>query len=159
MNINIISVGKLKEKYLSDAIAEYTKRISRFAKVTHIEIADKKIPDNASEKEQLKILEDEGCAILSKLKPSHFVFALCVEGKQLDSVEFANKISSVAILGKSDIDFIIGGSLGLSEKVKSASDFKLSFSKMTLPHQLMRVVLAEQIYRGFKIINNETYHK
>lgn len=159
MNINIITVGKLKENFWVSALAEYTKRINRFAKVNIIELADKKIPDNASLKEELQILDSEGNAILSKIKDSHFVFALCVEGTQVDSIEFAKKLSAISLSGKNDIDFIIGGSLGLSDKVKRRADFKLSFSKMTFPHQLMRVVLAEQIYRCFKIINNETYHK
>ncbi len=159
LNINIISVGKLKEKYLTAALDEYIKRISRFAKVCITEIADKKIPENASEKEQLQVLRAEGDMILSKIKDSHFVFALCVEGTQLNSVEFSKKISLAALNGKNDIDFIIGGSLGLCQAVKDAADFKISFSEMTFPHQLMRVILAEQIYRSFKIINNETYHK
>lgn len=159
MNINIIAVGKLKEKYWVDALLEYTKRISRFAKITITEIPDKKIPDNASEKEELSVIEAEGEAIFSKIKDSHFVFALCIEGNQLDSVSFSKKLSDIALSGKSDIDFIIGGSLGLSEKIKKRADYKLSFSKMTFPHQLMRVVLSEQIYRSFKILNNETYHK
>ncbi len=159
MNINIITVGKLKEKFWTSALAEYAKRIGRFAKINIIELADKKIPDNASLKEELQILDAEGEAILSKIKDSHFVFALCVEGTQLDSVEFSKKLSNISVSGKNDIDFVIGGSLGLSDTVKKRADFKLSFSKMTFPHQLMRVILAEQIYRCFKIINNETYHK
>ena len=159
MNINIITVGKLKEKFWVSALDEYAKRIGRFAKVNIIELSDKKIPDNASLKEEIQILDAEGDAILSKIKDSHFVFALCVEGTQLDSVEFAKKLSAISVSGKNDIDFIIGGSLGLSDNVKKRADFKLSFSKMTFPHQLMRVVLSEQIYRCFKIINNETYHK
>lgn len=159
MNINIIAVGKLKEKYWVSALAEYLKRISRFCKINVIELNDKKIPDNASAKEELKVIEDEGEMILSKIKDSHYVFALCVEGTKLDSVEFSKKLSSISLSGKSDIDFIIGGSLGLSGAVKKRADFKLSFSEMTFPHQLMRVILAEQIYRCFKILNNETYHK
>lgn len=159
MNINIIAVGKLKEKYWTAAMEEYIKRLGRFAKVNIIELADKKIPDNASVKEEIQVIESEGEQILARIKDSHFVFALCVEGTQLDSVEFSKKLSSVSLSGKNDIDFIIGGSLGLSDAVKKRADFKLSFSKMTFPHQLMRVVLAEQIYRCFKILNNETYHK
>ncbi len=159
MNINIITVGKLKENFWTSALDEYVKRIGRFAKVNIIELADKKIPDNASLKEEIQILDTEGDAILSKIRDSHFVFALCVEGTRLDSVEFAKKLCDISISGKSDIDFVIGGSLGLSDSVKKRADYKLSFSKMTFPHQLMRVILSEQIYRCFKIINNETYHK
>ncbi len=159
MNINIIVVGKLKEKFWDMAVLEYVKRLSRFAKITITEIADKKIPENASEKEEEQVLKQEGERILEKVKEGQFVFALCIEGEQLDSVRFSEKIQSLAVSGKSDIAFIIGGSLGLSEEVKKRANFKLSFSKMTFPHQLMRVVLLEQTYRCFKIINNESYHK
>lgn len=159
MNINIIAVGKLKEKFWNDAVAEYVKRLSRFAKVTITEIADKKIPENASLKEEELVLNAEGEKILEKIKEGQFVFALCVEGEQIDSVKFSEKLNTLAVSGKSDIVFVIGGSLGLSCEVKKRADFRLSFSKMTFPHQLMRVVLLEQTYRCFKIINNEAYHK
>jgi 23S rRNA (pseudouridine1915-N3)-methyltransferase len=158
MNINVIAVGKIKEKYFSAAADEYSKRLSRFAKLTVTEVADEKIPDNASEKEKELIKEKEGQRILSKLPQSSFVVTLCIEGKELSSQELADKIASVSMIS-SNITFIIGGSLGLSDTVKSKSQLRLSFGRMTLPHQLMRVVLLEQIYRAFKINNNESYHK
>ena len=159
MKIKIVCVGKLKEKYLKDAIDEYTKRLSRFCTVQIIELSDEKIPDNASLAEEEKVLEAEGEKILKNISSSDYVFSLCVEGKALSSEEFAQKLSSVALSGKSTICFVIGGSLGLSKAVKARSDFRLSFSKMTFPHQLMRVFLTEQIYRAFKINANEKYHK
>ena len=158
MNITLICVGKLKEKYLKDALQEYAKRLSRFAKLEIIELADRKIPENASQKEEAAVLEAEGADILSKIKPNSYVITLCIEGKELSSTEFAEKMQEISFT-TGNIVFIIGGSLGLSEAVKSASKLRLSFGKITLPHQLMRVVLLEQIYRTFKINNNETYHK
>lgn len=158
MNINIISVGKIKEKYFTAAIDEYSKRLSRFVKLTITEVPDEKIPDNASEKEMEQIKEKEGLKILSKIPSSTFIVALCIEGKENSSEELAKKIAEISMTS-SNITFIIGGSLGLSDTVKSRSDLRLSFGKMTLPHQLMRVVLLEQIYRSFKINNNESYHK
>ena len=155
MNITVISVGKIKEKYFTAAIDEYSKRLSRFAKLNIIEVADEKIPDNASEKEMEQIKEKEGNKILAKLPQNSFVVTLCIEGKEHSSEELAKKIADIS----SHITFIIGGSLGLSDTVKSKSALRLSFGKMTLPHQLMRVVLLEQIYRAFKINNNESYHK
>ena len=159
MKIKIVCVGKLKEKYLKDAIDEYTKRLSRFCTVQIIELSDEKIPDNPSLSEEEKVLELEGEKILKNISPSDYVFSLCVEGKALTSEEFAQKLSDIALSGKSTICFVIGGSLGLSKGVKARSDFRLSFSKMTFPHQLMRVFLTEQIYRAFKINANEKYHK
>lgn len=158
MNITIICAGKIKEKYFTAAIDEYKKRLSRFANIEIIEIPDEKIPDNASEKEEEQIKEKEGRAMLSKIKPNSYVVSMCIEGKQLASDELAQKISSMS-MQTSRIVFIIGGSLGLSEEVKSRSDLRLSFGKITLPHQLMRVIMLEQIYRAFKINNNEAYHK
>ena len=158
MNISIISVGKLKEKYLKDAIGEYTKRLSRFAKVEIIEIPDQKIPDNASQKECESILLKEGEQILSKIKTNSFVISMCIEGELVSSEELANLIQKTSMT-KSSICFIIGGSLGLSDAVKKRADKKISFGRITLPHQLMRVVLLEQIYRAFKINANENYHK
>ncbi|MCC8160184.1 MAG: 23S rRNA (pseudouridine(1915)-N(3))-methyltransferase RlmH [Oscillospiraceae bacterium] len=158
MTVNIISVGKIKEKFFTTAVEEYSKRLSRFAKINIIEVADEKIPDNASAKEIERIKEKEGKKILSKLSQSSFVITLCIEGKELSSEELAEKIAAVSMTA-SNITFIIGGSLGLSDEVKAKSHFRLSFGKMTLPHQLMRVVLLEQIYRAFKINNNESYHK
>ena len=158
MNISIICVGKLKEKYLKDAIEEYTKRLSRFAKVEIIEIPDQKIPDNASPKECEIILLKEGEQILSKIKNDSFVISMCIEGELVSSEELANLIQKTSMT-KSSICFIIGGSLGLSDAVKKRADKKISFGRITLPHQLMRVVLSEQIYRSFKINANENYHK
>lgn len=158
MNIKIIAVGKIKEKYFTAAIAEYAKRMSRFAKFEIIEVPDEKIPDNASEKEQEIVKEKEGNAILSKLKESDTVVAMCIEGTELSSEKIAAKIEQFA-LRSNTVTFIIGGSLGLADTVKSRADFRLSFGPVTLPHQLMRVVLCEQIYRAFKINNNESYHK
>lgn len=158
MNINIIAVGKVKEKYLAAAADEYAKRLSRFTRLNIIEIADEKIPGNASEKELERIKNKEGEKILARLSENSFVTALCIEGAPLSSEEIAGKISAVSMT-HSDITFIIGGSLGLSDAVKAKSQLRLSFGKVTLPHQLMRVVLLEQIYRAFKINYNEIYHK
>lgn len=158
MNINIISVGKIKEKYFTAAIEEYSKRLSRFAKLIITEIPDERIPDNASEKEIEIVKETEGRKILSKLNENSFVITLCIEGKELSSEELAKKITDIS-MASSNITFIIGGSLGLSNAVKNKSQLRLSFGKITFPHQLMRVVLLEQIYRAFKINNNESYHK
>lgn len=159
MNITIVAVGKIKEKYFSDAIDEYLKRLGRFAKVSVVQIPDRKIPENASLAQEKEVLKKEGADILSKLSDGKYVIALCIEGKKMDSVDFSKKISSLALEGKSDIAFVIGGSLGLCDEVKKRADMRMSFSDMTFPHQLMRVVLAEQIYRAFKIANNEAYHK
>lgn len=158
MNINIICVGKIKENYFTEAIREYSKRLSRFVKLNIIEVADEKIPDNASEKEMEIVKQKEGERILSKLSPSSFTVTLCVEGKELSSVDLAKKIADVSMTS-SNITFIIGGSLGLCDTVKARSQLRLSFGQITLPHQLIRVVLLEQLYRAFKINNNETYHK
>lgn len=158
MNINIISVGKIKEKYFTAAIDEYAKRLSRFVKLNITEVPDEKIPDNASGKEMELVKEKEGAKILAKLPQNSFVVTLCIEGKELSSEELAEKISDISMTS-SNITFIIGGSLGLADAVKCKSNLRLSFGRMTLPHQLMRVVLLEQIYRAFKINNNESYHK
>ena len=158
MNINIVCVGKIKEKYFTAAIDEYKKRLSRFARVNIIEVKDEKIPDNASPKEEEAIKEKEGAAILSRLRDGDCVIAMCVEGTQLDSVELSQRLDAAA-MNASTIDFVIGGSLGLSAGVKKRASLRLSFGRITLPHQLMRVVLAEQIYRAFKISRGETYHK
>ncbi|MGN9135172.1 23S rRNA (pseudouridine(1915)-N(3))-methyltransferase RlmH [Clostridium sp. HCP1S3_B4] len=159
MNISIIAVGKLKEKYLKMAVDEYSKRLSRYTKLEIIELQDEKTPDNASEKEEVQIKEKEGKAILSKIKDNTYVIAMDLNGKQLASVEFSQFISNCAVMGNSNIVFVIGGSLGLSEEVIKRADYKLCFSKMTFPHQLFRVMLLEQVYRGFRIMNNEPYHK
>ena len=159
MNINVICIGKLKEKYWKDAIEEYSKRISRFAKLQIIELKETRISDNPSKAEEEKVKESEGEEILKKIKPGDYCITLEIQGKQLDSVQLADKVRQIGIEGKSTIDLVIGGSLGLSPEVSRRADFKLSFSKMTFPHQMMRVILLEQVYRAFKINNNETYHK
>lgn len=158
MNINIISVGKIKEKYFTAAIEEYSKRLSRFVKLSIIEVPDEKIPDNASKKEMDIILEKEGSKILAKIPDNSFIITLCIEGREMTSEELAKNIAGISMTS-SNITFIIGGSLGLCGAVKKQSKLRLSFGRMTLPHQLMRVVLLEQIYRAFKINNNESYHK
>jgi 23S rRNA (pseudouridine1915-N3)-methyltransferase len=159
MNITVISVGKLKEKYLKEAIEEYAKRLQRYCKISIIELQDEKTPDNASEKEELQIKSKEGEAILKNIKDNSFVIALDLKGKMLSSEEFSSYIGELGVSGKSDIVFVIGGSLGLSQEVLSRSNYKICFSKMTFPHQLFRVMLLEQIYRGFRIMKGEPYHK
>ncbi|HEY8891691.1 MAG TPA: 23S rRNA (pseudouridine(1915)-N(3))-methyltransferase RlmH [Clostridium sp.] len=159
MNITIICVGKIKEKYLKSAIDEYTKRLSRYCKLNIIELNDEKTPDNASEKEEILIKQKEGESILRSIKENMFVIALELKGDMISSVELSNYIRDLGIRGDSNIAFVIGGSLGLSNAVLERSNFKLCFSKMTFPHQLFRVMLLEQIYRGFRIISGEPYHK
>jgi 23S rRNA (pseudouridine1915-N3)-methyltransferase len=159
MNITIITVGKIKEKYLRDAIEEYSKRLGRYCKLEIIELADEKTPDNPSEKEEEAIKEKEGQAILNKIKDNMFVIAMDLAGKQLKSEEFAGYIENLGVTGDSNIAFIIGGSLGISKSVLVRANYKLCFSKMTFPHQLFRVMLLEQIYRGFRIMKGEPYHK
>lgn len=159
MGITVISVGKIKEKYLSMAIDEYTKRLSKYCKLSFVQVQDEKTPDNASETVNNKIKEIEGERILKNVKDSAYVIALAIEGKQLSSEQLASTLDNLAVTGKSDVVFIIGGSLGLSSQVLSRADYLLSFSKMTFPHQLMKVILLEQIYRSYRIIKNEPYHK
>lgn len=159
MNISVIAVGKLKEKYLKQAIEEYSKRLSRYCKLDIIELSDEKTPDNASEKEEEQIRDKEGKLILSKIKDNAYVVAMDLKGKELSSEEFAKFISNCGVMGNSNIVLVIGGSLGLSNEVIKRSNYKLCFSKMTFPHQLFRVMLLEQVYRGFRINNNEPYHK
>lgn len=159
MKITLITVGKIKEKYFTDAIAEYSKRLSRYSKLEIIEVPDEKTPDGASETLEKQIKEKEGEKILAKIPEGAYVVALAIEGKMLDSEELADKIEKWNVSGISHVVFIIGGSLGLAAKVLNRADYKLSFSKMTFPHQLMRVILLEQIYRSFRIRNNEPYHK
>lgn len=158
MKITVICVGKIKEKFFTEAVSEYAKRISRFATFETVEVKDEKIPENASQKECDLILEKEGNAILAKIPKNSFTVAMCIEGRELSSTELAGKLDEIKQTS-SNITFIIGGSLGLSKAVKAASDMHLSFGKITLPHQLMRVVLAEQLYRAFKIGAGESYHK
>ncbi|GAA0334818.1 23S rRNA (pseudouridine(1915)-N(3))-methyltransferase RlmH [Bacillus carboniphilus] len=159
MNITIITVGKLKEKYLKLGIEEYTKRLSSYAKVDIVEVADEKAPENLSPKEEVLIKEKEGERILGKVRPDDYVIALAIQGEMPSSEKLANKLDQLATYGNSKIAFIIGGSLGLSEKVMDRADEAISFSKMTFPHQLMRLILVEQIYRAFRINRGEPYHK
>lgn len=159
MNINIICVGKIKEKYFVDAIAEYSKRLSRYCKLQIIEVKDEMTPDGASEAIEEQIKRTEGERITSKIKPNTYTVALAIDGKTYDSPALAKHISKLSVDGNSEINFVIGGSLGLHSLVLSMANEKLSFSPMTFPHQLMRVILLEQIYRSYRIINNEPYHK
>lgn len=159
MKITIVAVGKVKEKFYRDAIAEFEKRLSKYCKLEIVEVADEKTPDNASASQELQIKAKEGDRILSAIKDDMHVIALAIEGKQLSSTELADKIDKLGISGRSSIAFVIGGSLGLDERVLKRADFKLSFSPMTFPHQLMRVILLEQIYRSYRIIAGEPYHK
>ena len=159
MKIKVVTVGKLKEKYLKDGISEYSKRISRFAKLEMIELVDEKTPDKASESENQKILEIEGQRILSKVGDRDFVIVLAIEGKTFSSEEFSKHLEEASIKGFSTLTFIIGGSLGLAQDVKKRSNLSVSFGRLTLPHQLMRLVLVEQIYRAFTIQQGSPYHK
>lgn len=159
MNIDIIVVGSIKEKYYTDAIKEYQKRLRPYANVEIIEVDEYKIPNNASDQEIKIGMDKEMESILSKVKDKAYLISLAIEGKQISSKDFADKIMDLQVNGYPDVAFIIGGSYGMSEEIKRKSDMKLSFSKMTYPHQLMRVILLEQIYRAFRIIRNEPYHK
>ena len=159
MKITVITVGKIKEKYLKDAIAEYSKRLSRYCKLEILEVADEKTPDGASEIVEENIREKEGERILKLIKEDAYVITLEISGTMLTSEELADRIETLGIQGKSHLVFVIGGSIGLGREVLRRSDYALSFSKMTFPHQLMRVILLEQIYRSYRIINGEPYHK
>lgn len=159
MKITVIAVGKIKEKYLRDAIAEYAKRLSKYCKLELLEVADEKTPDAASPAVERSIRQKEGERILRYVREDAYVVTLEIGGQMLDSVEFSRKLERLGIQGKSHITFIIGGSIGLSPEVSSRADYALSFSKMTFPHQLMRVILLEQIYRGYWIMAGEPYHK
>lgn len=159
MRISVVCVGKIKEKYFTMGIDEYSKRLSRYCKLDIIEVPDEKTPDNASEAEELMIKKKEGERILKHIKESAYVIALAIEGKMLTSEELAEKINKLGIGGDSHIVFVIGGSLGLDKTVLDRADYKLSFSKMTFPHQMMRMVLLEQVYRGYRIMKGEPYHK
>lgn len=159
MNINIISVGRIKEKFMEQGIDEYKKRLSRYCDLRIIEVADEKAPENLSDKEMEIVKDKEGERILSKIGNNSYVIALEIRGKDLSSEKLAEKINELMIDGHSDISFVIGGSLGLSNNVLARVNYKLSFSKMTFPHQLMRLILLEQVYRSFRIMNNEPYHK
>ena len=159
MNIQIVSVGKLKEKYLKMGIEEYTKRLGVYAKIDLVEVADEKAPENLSEADMQIVKKKESDRILAKIGADTYVIALAIEGKMKTSEQLASDIESLMTYGRSKIAFVIGGSLGLHEDVMKRSDEKLSFSKMTLPHQLMKLVLVEQIYRAFRIMKGEPYHK
>ncbi|AJA49958.1 ribosomal RNA large subunit methyltransferase H [Clostridium pasteurianum DSM 525 = ATCC 6013] len=159
MNITLITVGKIKEKYLREAIAEYKKRLSRYCKLDIIELQDEKTPDNASAKDEEIIKNKEGQLILKYIKDNMHVVALDLKGKMLSSEELSGFIKDLGVKGESNIAFLIGGSLGLSESVLNRANYRLCFSKMTFPHQLFRVMLLEQIYRGFRIMKGEPYHK
>lgn len=159
MKITVITVGKIKEKYLKDAIAEYSKRLSKYCKLEIVEVADEKTPDNASDIIEDVIRTKEAERILKHIKEDAYVITLEIDGKQLSSEELADKIDKLGVQGASHIIFIIGGSIGLGKEVLKKSDFALSFSKMTFPHQLMRVILLEQVYRSYRIMKGEPYHK
>lgn len=159
MNIDIICIGDIKEKYLKDAIKEYEKRIRPYSNLNIYELNEAKLSNNPSDKDIIQAMDKEAEAIIQKINPRSYVIPLCIEGKQLDSEDFSKKIEDITIEGYSDITFIIGGSNGLAKAVKTKANHKLSFSKMTFPHQLMRVILLEQIYRAFRIMKNEPYHK
>ena len=159
MKITVITVGKIKEKYLRDAVAEYVKRLSRYCKLEIIEVADEKTLDQASETVEEQIRDKEGERILKCIRDDMYVITLEIGGKMLSSEELADKINMLGIQGQSSVAFVIGGSIGLGREVLKRSDYALSFSKMTFPHQLMRVILLEQVYRSYRIINGEPYHK
>lgn len=159
LNIKIIATGDLKENYLRDAIKEYQKRLGAWAKIEEIVLKEERLSENPSQSEIERALECEEKRILERLTPRSYVIAMCIEGKQLSSEELATKISEITNTGKSEIVFIIGSSYGLSPQVKARADFKLSVSKLTFPHQLLRVILHETIYRTLSIINNTRYHK
>lgn len=159
MKITILTVGKIKEDFYRKAIAEYSKRLSRYCKLESIEVTDEKTPDSASAVVEEQIKDKEGERLLKYIREDAYVIALAIEGKMLDSIELSKNIEQLGIMGKSHIIFVIGGSLGLSDRILKRADYKLSFSKMTFPHQLMRVILLEQIYRSYRIICKEPYHK
>ena len=159
MKITVIAVGKIKEKFYTDAIAEYSKRLSRYCRLEVIQVADEKTPDGASEAQERQIKEKEGSRILAQIKDGAYVIALAVQGTMLSSEQLASKLNKLGVDGQSQIVLVIGGSLGLSDEVLKRADYHLSFSPMTFPHQLMRVILLEQIYRSYRIISGEPYHK
>lgn len=159
MRITIICIGKIKEKFYREALAEYVKRLSKYCKLDIIELADEKTPDGASENVCDQILSKEAGRINDKLPDNAYIIATAIEGHRFNSVEFAKHINNTMLSGHSHVVFIIGGSLGIHESIKKKADILISFSDMTFPHQLMRVILTEQIYRAFRILNNEPYHK
>ena len=159
MKIKIVAVGKLKEKYLKQGIDEYAKRLTKYCKFEIIEVPDEKAPETLSETEMIQLKEREGQKILSKIGEGDYVFALAINGKDYTSEEFADAIDKVTVAGKSTISFVIGGSLGLSPEVLKRSNQQISFGRVTYPHQLMRLILSEQVYRCFRIIHGHAYHK
>ncbi len=159
MEIRIITVGKIKEKYLCDGIAEYAKRLGRYCKLNFCQVADEKTPDKASAALNTQIKDTEADRLMKHIREQDYVIALAIDGKMLDSVELSDKIEKLGVSGISSVAFVIGGSLGLGDKILKRADYKLSFSKMTFPHQLMQMILLEQIYRSYRIINHEPYHK
>lgn len=159
MKITLVTVGKIKERFYTEAIAEYSKRLSRYCKLDVVQVADEKTPDSAAEALERQIKEKEGERILASIKDGAYVIALAIDGKMMDSVQLSEKINSLGVGGTSQIVFVIGGSLGLSDSVLRRADYRLSFSRMTFPHQLMRVILLEQIYRSYRIMVGEPYHK
>lgn len=159
MNIKLITVGKLKEKYLVQGINEYVKRLGAYGKIQIIEVPDEKAPENLSEAQMIQVKEKEGERILGKIKDGEYLFALAIEGKNPSSEAFAKQLEQLQIQGKSQFVFVIGGSLGLSRAVMQRSNAQISFGKMTYPHQLMRLILVEQIYRAMRINHGEPYHK
>lgn len=159
MNIKLVTVGKIKEKFMQEGIKEYEKRLKRYCQIDIVEIPDEKAPERLSDKEMEMIKRKEGNKILDKIQDNSYVIVLDIKGKSLSSEELADKLNTLGLSGNSKITFVIGGSLGLSKEVLDRADFKLSFSEMTFPHQLMRMILVEQVYRSFRIIKNEPYHK
>ena len=159
MKIKIIAVGKIKEQYLKDGIAEYLQRLSSYAKVEIVEVNDSKVKDNPNESDIKKVINEEGERILSKIKSGDLVVNLDLNKKEFDSVEFSKFLNDKIVEGGASVTFVIGGSYGLSNKVKERANYSISLSKMTFLHQMTRLILLEQIYRSFKILNNETYHK
>lgn len=159
MKITIICVGKIKEKFYTQAVDEYKKRLSRYCQLEILEVADEKTKENASDNEVRLVKEREGERLLKCIRDDSYVVALAIGGRMLDSVELSEKLEQLGVGGTSHIVFVIGGLLGLSEGVLSRADLQLSFSRMTFPHQLMRVILLEQVYRSYRIMNHEPYHK
>ena len=159
MNINIIAVGKIKDRYIKDGIKEFKKRLSRYCKLQIIELNDEKAPEKLSQNEIEIIKTKEASRILPKIPQNSYIISLEIKGKEISSEILSKKLENLMISGRNNITFIIGGSLGLSKEISNISNYKLSFSKMTFPHQLMRLILLEQIYRGFRIMRGEPYHK
>lgn len=159
MKITILAVGKVKEKFYRDALAEYAKRLSRYCKLEIIEVADEKTEENLNENQASLVMEKEAQRLFKYIKEDSYYIALAIRGQKMDSVAFSGKIEKLGLLGKSHLVFVIGGSLGLHETILKRADEQISFSDMTFPHQLMRVILLEQIYRAFRIASNEPYHK